>query len=294
MTKKANKTKFINILIAIVLLLIGGYFGKDLITDNQGYEELPLEEYYEDAEGLTGVELAEFLRELVTKDFQGVDYADAKVALAEADVDPNDDTKVLTIYSRDSVNREWDSTSWHREHVWPNSRLGVERVKENDTNIASDLHNLRAIVPRVNSSRSNKFYDNVTDENSYYPGDEDKGDVARILFYMVIRYPQLQLVNDELDDDPETNYKPAGAKMAKLDVLLEWHYEDPVDDFERNRNEVIYRWQKNRNPFIDHPEFVQMIFEDEDNPLTFTIYLFLRIKRIDYGIKNGTRNILCR
>ncbi|HHU55765.1 MAG TPA: ribonuclease [Acholeplasmataceae bacterium] len=237
-------------------------------------------EYYQGAENLTGVELANFLHDLISTDVQAVTYANAKVALAEADVDPNDQTKVLTIYSRESVNREWDSKSWHREHVWPNSRLGVERVDENDSNIASDLHNLRAIVPRVNSSRGNKIFDITTDSDSFYPGDDCKGDVARILFYMVIRYPHLKLVDEDLDNNPETNYTLEGAKMAKFSILLQWHREDPVDDFERNRNDVIYDWQNNRNPFIDHPEFAAMIFEDESNPLTYnTVILFIERKR---------------
>ena len=190
-----------------------------------------------------------------------VTYADAKVALAEADKDPNDSSKVLTIYSRDSVTGAWKSGNegWTREHVWPNARLGMDRVSESDWNQASDLHNLRTIVQRINSSRSDKYFDYTTDENSYYPGEDDKGDVARILFYMATRYPFLELVDYDIDEYDA--YEPTGAKMGKLSVLLEWHNEDPVDEFERNRNEVIYAWQNNRNPFIDHPEFAVKIFK---------------------------------
>lgn len=97
---------------------------------------------------------------------------------------------------------------------------------------------------------------------------------------MVIRYPHLKLVDEDLDNNPETNYTLEGAKMAKFSILLQWHREDPVDDFERNRNDVIYDWQNNRNPFIDHPEFAAMIFEDESNPLTYnTVILFIERKR---------------
>ncbi|MCK9536380.1 MAG: endonuclease [Bacilli bacterium] len=268
MTKKIKIKRIsglISLFVIIIIALSGCDFFYDLIDffdNNDQYTLLPLEEYYKEAEGLDGDQLSDFLTELIGSNVKGLSYAEAKSALAEADCDPNDPTKVITIYSRDRVNAKWDSTSWHREHVWPNSRLGVRRVGESEINQASDLHNLRAIVPRVNSSRGNKVFSNETAADTYYPGDEDKGDVARILFYMVIRYPELSLVNEVLPNDPETNYTPEGAKMAVLSCLLMWHQEDPPDDFERKRNEVIYKWQNNRNPFIDHPEFVAMIFGD--------------------------------
>lgn len=261
---KLAKKKILGYIISIIVILVGGYFAKDYIIDNP-YEDTPLSEYYLPVEGLEGKELMDALHDIISTNIVGVNYGDARVALAEADVDPNDDTKVLTIYSRESVNKTWDGgDTWAREHVWPNSRLGIERVENHKINQASDLHNLRAIVPRVNSSRSNKVFGPETTSDTYFPGDEDKGDVARILFYMVIRYPELKLVEEVLDNDPETNYTPDGAKMAILSYLITWHYEDPVDDFERNRNEVIYSYQKNRNPFIDHPEFVAKIFEHDD------------------------------
>ena len=49
--------------------------------------------------------------------------------------------------------------------------------------------------------------------------------------------------------------------MGRLDLLLEWHRLDPVDDFERQRNDVIYSYQKNRNPYIDKPAYVHLVFE---------------------------------
>lgn len=261
---------------------------KDVVEDP--YEILPLEEYYEGAVGLTGNVLRDYLEELISSNVKGVTYGEAKVALAEADVHPEDDTKVLTIYSREAAPREWISgnAGWTREHVWPNSRLGLDRVEEKQVNQASDLHNLRAIIQSVNSSRGNKFFDDTTDANSYFPGNDDKGDVARILFYMVIRYPFLELVDYDLPDD-DSAYEPRGAKMSKMSRLLEWHKEDPVDDFERQRNEVIYKWQGNRNPFIDHPEFVRMVFESattskrSEEPKLVAIIIDLRKESIFYA-----------
>ena len=149
------------------------------------------------------------------------------------------------IYTGWSVSGVWDAgATWNREHVWPQSLLGY------DTTMSADLHNLKPADPGTNSSRSNKYYDYMTTSASYEPRDEVKGDVARILFYMMIRYSALDLV----DTAPNT------YQMGLLGVLLEWHYLDPVDDFERNRNEVIYSYQNNRNPFIDYEHFAELIF----------------------------------
>ena len=241
------------------MIAVAAFFGYDyLFADDNGYPQLPLEEYYAGAEGLDGEELKNFLTELVSTNVTLVSYADAKVALAEADADPDNPGKVLTIYSRASVPALWDGSSWHREHVWPNSRLGVERVNEHEKNQASDLHNLRAIQPSVNSSRGNKVFSDETGPETYYPGDEDKGDVARILFYMVIRYPEFDLVEETrlTIRIPTTRGRKNGGLICLLGGT-----EDLPDDFEKQRNDVIYRWQNNRN-LIDHPEFVEMIFGD--------------------------------
>lgn len=276
-TKKSkSQKKIFEIIIALIVIIVGGIFGYDYLSDYQGpdsgnpgnngnqYEPLPIEGYYDGCQDLYGVDLKNKLNEILNTNFEPQNYGKAKTVLADADVDPNDETKVLTIYSRQSVSRKWEDGQWHREHVWPNSRLGLDRVDESDRNQASDLHNLRAIVQSVNSSRGNLPYVDGSGTHGrtgtgWYPGDADKGDVARICFYMMVMYPFLELVDDNLSEDH--SYEPEGAKMAKLSVLLKWHLEDPVDDFERHRNDVIYQAQKNRNPFIDHPEFVAYIFE---------------------------------
>ncbi len=67
---------------------------------------------------------------------------------------------------------------------------------------------------------------------------------------MIVMYDYLNLI----DDTPDV------YEMALLATLLSWHESDPVDDFELNRNDVIYSYQFNRNPFIDYPHFVEMIF----------------------------------
>lgn len=129
----------------------------------------------------------------------------------------------------------------NREHVWPNSKLGSAPDY--------DLHNLRAAVSSVNSTRSNYPFTNQVTQTSwqkigstFYPGMEHVGDVARIVLYISVRYGlNLNLVGN-------------------LQMFLTWHEEDPVSDFELSRNGKIYEIQSNRNPFIDHPELVDVIF----------------------------------
>ncbi|MBU1145027.1 MAG: endonuclease [Firmicutes bacterium] len=222
--------------------------------------------YYDGIEGLYGNDLLLALRAIINTDITRVSYGDVRYLLDDTDKDPNNSSNVLTIYTRESVSGVWDDgITWNREHVWPNSRLGVPSVDNTDIGIASDIHNLRACITSVNSSRSNKVYDSVTTSETYFPGDSDKGDVSRILFYMLLMYEELSLVNDILPNDPETNYTLAGAKMAIFDMLITWSYQDVVDSFEQSRNETIFGIQNNRNPFIDYSYFVELIWYDHAN-----------------------------
>jgi endonuclease I len=227
------------------------------------------EGYYEGADGLGGEDLINFLRSTITRGLTPTTYGEARDILQESDEDPNNPNNVLTIYNRWSVDSTWtglqsDST-WNREHVWPQSRLDSS-ASNSSRNSASDLHNLRPATPSVNSSRGNKDFDFVTTSATYFPGHDDKGDVARIYFYMVTRYSQFTLVDYDMLSSPS---RPLYSG-AVLSALLQFHLDDPVDDFERNRNEVIYSYQGNRNPFIDHPEFVMLIWGDVYEQLDYS------------------------
>ena len=193
--------------------------------------------------------------------------------LKDADADPNNANNVILIYTRESVNGPQEYDGWNREHVWAKSRgdFGISRP------MGTDVHNLRASNINVNSTRSNYSFDDCTSNsceqtygNSYSssalvfePRDEDKGDVARIIFYMVVRYE-----GDSGEEDLEMtesilSVSSKSPRHGVRSTLLEWHELDPVDDFERNRNDVIYSYQDNRNPFIDHPELVDFLWGDQ-------------------------------
>ena len=149
---------------------------------------------------------------------------------------------------------------WNREHVFAKS-LGNPLLDLSEPGSGTDLHNLRAADSQKNIQRSNRSFGNssgsskIIDDNYFYPGDEWKGDVARIIMYMYLRYPtQCEALNVGYSS---VNYSP---NKDMPDIFLEWNEEDPVSEFESNRNDVIFSYQGNRNPFIDNPYLATLIW----------------------------------
>ena len=218
-------------------------------------------DYYKSAVNLKENLLKVELNSIISNGFIELLYGDAIEVLEHSDVDPNQPNQIILLYPGDngeSVPTGYSSSIngyyWNREHVWPQSRLGANVSYTNDfPSKATDMHNLKPADPGENSSRSNDYFDYFSTSDTYEPNDNVKGDIARILFYMATKYFDLTL-NDDVNS-------PSGDKtMGILSVLLEWNELDPVDDFERNRNDVIYSYQGNRNPFIDYPEFATLIW----------------------------------
>lgn len=211
--------------------------------------------YYQTISGLVGQELVLELRTILNTGLTRKTYDDARVILPISDRDPQNSNNLILVYLGLSVTALWDgAVTWNREHVWPQSLLGVS-TNGSSRHVGSDLHNLKPANPSENSSRGNRFYASVAVSGvSYTPRAAVRGDIARILFYMVIMYDYLQLI------DVAPGQALPVYRMAMLSVLLQWHEEDPVDDFERNRNQVIFSYQNNRNPFIDYPHLVPLIW----------------------------------
>lgn len=181
-------------------------------------------------------------------------YGQARYDIPLFDRDPNQPNQVILVYSRQSVSSTWDAgATWNREHVFPQSLMGVD-TSNTSRHKGSDYHNLKPENPNVNTSRGNKYFAETTTTTSYAPPQVVKGDIARILFYMVTMWPELSLV------DVTGSSSPSTFQMAQLSLLVKWHLDDPVDAFEDNRNEVIYGLQGNRNPFVDHEELVCRIW----------------------------------
>ncbi|MEM7297132.1 MAG: endonuclease, partial [Bacteroidota bacterium] len=124
------------------------------------------------------------------------------------------------------------------------------------------------------------------------PRDDVKGDVARILFYMATRY---EGENGEVDLELTETLQSQSAKdpfHATLSVLLEWHELDPVSAFETNRNNAIFDFQGNRNPYIDHPEWVELVFgEEEEIPLSVVENDFTELSIYPNPMKDGKASL---
>lgn len=232
--------------------------------------------YYSEAKNLDGTELKKALHGII-KDHREYSYGELWEILKETDIDPNDKTRVIGIYSGFSMSADSTGNGWNREHVWSKS-YGDFGTSDG---AGTDLHHLRAEDVSTNSARNNRSFDECNvqyiDNSGIYSGqtqsftdneiwiweprDAVKGDVARMLFYMAVRYegdedePDLELtdnINDKSSKEP---------KLGKFLTLLKWHKQDPVDNYERYRNHIIFtKYQHNRNPFIDHPEFVERIW----------------------------------
>ncbi len=212
--------------------------------------------YYNSITATSGVELVNQLNTLIKvvkagNGSQNTSYDEVITLLQTADKATSDPSKLWGIYDGAFLPIPWDHiNNWNREHVWPQSLLG-ENASPSARNMATDAHNLRACTPSVNSSRSNKYFDLTTGSYTYFPGNEHKGDVARILLYMALRYKDtLSLVDGA----------PSTGQMSRISLLKQWHLEDPVDQFEIQRNQAIYEKQGNRNPFIDNEQWFNSIW----------------------------------
>jgi endonuclease I len=241
-------------------------------TRGQSYE--PPATYYATATG-TGATLKTQLRTIISN-MSGVNYGDARFSAPYTDPNPNGSGQILLIYDRASVSPTWDEAeTWNREHIWPVSRLGVSTPSNSTTNISTDQFNLRPAETDLNAFRGSSPFGMDTTMGGYgyqgsyfYPGDPDAGDVARAQFYMATRYSQLSL----------TDGSPTGTQMGDLSSLINYHFRDAPDAFERRRNHAIYGLagesspaisnpyaQNNRNPYVDHPEYVWSVFVDQAN-----------------------------
>lgn len=261
--------------------------------------------YYDSVNTETAETLHQSLHQIIN-DHQRFPYTSSATdtwdILEQADENPNDPTKIISIYSNKTYPKAGGGNShYNREHAWPKSYGFPDNGSGNYP--YTDAHHLFLADSGFNSSRNNKPYaecdvscaEKITRPNHNRGGDasesnwtkgsgytgswetwsERKGDTARALMYLAVRYeggihsvtgkpePDLRLTdNRTLIGQSNTGDNLPIAYMGLRSTLIQWHKEDPVDDFERRHNDTVYSFQGNRNPFIDHPEYVTCAFEN--------------------------------
>ncbi|ARN70710.1 endonuclease I [Nonlabens tegetincola] len=234
--------------------------------------------YYDSLNNLSGNTLETAITNLIADEntVRIHTYDDTIEILKQADVSPLNSNKVWLLYSeedRSDILFQTGSSNvgrWNREHIYPRSRGGFFEIEYDETidgmsawtptnadslrHGQSDAHHLRATDGPENSQRGNKDYPEYNgpsgSQGSWH------GDVARAIFYMTLRYNGLDVVNG----NPSNS---TSGQIGDLATLLQWHRNDPPDDFEMNRNNVVYNWQFNRNPFIDLPDLVEYIWGNQ-------------------------------
>lgn len=288
--------------------------GSEASSESSGDSSLPPPpgDYYSSIGSETGKELAAKLHDLITSTHTSYStYGDCGAGGKQKVTDQyyEGDTKqsgyLYEFYSGVKWPNGWSPTAgsisggYNREHVWCKSlSQGLwTKVDNGDMGGGADMHHIRPVEVRLNSTRSNHRYGLITNrdaykkyavlgdseshlggydhENVFEPIDNKKGDVARILFYIYIHYNSYSyngLFGDfgTTDGPGDSSYFLSGLFLTSIveatneteaiDMLKDWNASDPVDESETRRNEAVYTYQHNRNPFIDFPEFVSRIW----------------------------------
>lgn len=231
--------------------------------------------YYDSLNGLSGSALRQELQDIISDpaSVRTQTFRDVIDILKVADQNPENSNQVWLIYTEQGrAKLDFQTTSdnvgrWNREHTYPRSRGGFDDIDADDVadginvfittnadslrHANSDAHAIRAADGPENSIRSNRHYGDYIGPNGNLGS--FRGDVARSVLYIAVRYNGLEVVNGF----PATT---GNGELGDLATLLDWHRNDPPDDYELNRNNIVYTWQFNRNPFIDLPNLVEFIF----------------------------------
>ena len=229
-----------------------------------------LDKYYATAQGKEGADLLHALHFIIRTGHVDRGYSQARDELFSEIDDVDGDDKVEDLFTGESRGPITDRKNayekgFNTEHTWPQSQ-GATGIAQ------SDLHHLRASDVKTNEVRGHMPYGDVVrtewttgsgaaqakmgvdalGTEVFEPHAAVKGDIARGLLYFYTRYAMSQTQRFSLE-----------AFEHEVPTLLKWSAADPVDDAERLRNDAVQRVQGNRNPFIDHPEWVDAIHFDK-------------------------------
>ena len=252
--------------------------------------------YYNDVNlSLDGIALKNELASKITSSHTNIlSYTDAREALKIVDLVPGQGNNVFLVYgfapelcpastSNDNDHRRRDKSDfgggatceWNREHTYPQS-LGTPELGQSGP--GADAHMLRACDVQRNGERGNKLFkdgsgnSHTINTDSWYAGDEWKGDMARIMMYMYLRYgDQCKPINVGYGNTVSND-------TYMIDLFLDWNAEDPISEYEELRKNYMENTsnqygQGNRNPFIDNPYLATRIWGGQEAEDIWGIYI---------------------
>ena len=251
--------------------------------------------YYDGTAGLSGAALKTKLSQIITSGHQAKSYDNLYVGYPNTDKDKyyENDGSVLDMYSENPTgadpyvyqhgvkkcgNYNTEGDCYNREHIVPQSFFGSASP------MVSDIHHIPPTDGKVNGMRSNNPFGVVTSPSFtsqngsklgknttagysgvvFEPIDAFKGDIARMVFYFVTRY-ESRLSSFSTGNMLGGSAYP-GLQNWELQVLLAWNAADPVSQREIDRNNAAYTYQGNRNPYIDNPSFVNLVWGGSTPP----------------------------
>ena len=226
--------------------------------------------YYDDAESLTGTALIDALHEIIDG-HEVFSYEAIRDSMYANVDDPDDDNVIVGLYTGELFPNVFNRASaltagLNAEHLWPQSRGA------NEAPAMSDIHILRPVDADANAARLNFPFGEVVSavtweyvdptnpadtsrlghdaqgRTVFEPRDSKKGDVARAIFYFYVRYR----------NEPTASFSLENFNIEEQ-TLMQWAADDPVDDYEQERNALAFRVQGNRNPFVDRDDFLTRI-----------------------------------
>lgn len=246
--------------------------------------------YYSDVDlTLSGMALKDELSTKITVTHtNNLSYTEIWSALKIVDLDPNNSSNILLVYGYDDTDGDittdltrnknsngGNTGDWNREHTYPKS-LGTPDLGTSGP--GADAHMLRPSDVQRNSLRGSKKFlggtgtSKVVNNIYWYPGDEWKGDIARMMMYMYLRYGNRCLPTGVAGG------LTVASDANMVELLLDWNAEDPVSAIELSRNDYLELTsntygQGNRNPFIDNPFLATRIWGGQGAEDTWGIYL---------------------
>ena len=221
---------------------------------------------------LTGIPLKTELAQKITNTHTvQLQYTNVWGVLQQTDLDPLNSNNVLLLYgyndgdgnpitdkTRSKFSNGGNTGEWNREHTYAQS-LATPNMTTSVPNAGTDAHHLRSTDVQMNGNRGNRKFASGSGNAgnvgaNWYPGNEWKGDVARMMMYMYLRYPT-QCLPDNVGVGTSVAIDP-----SMIDLFLEWNSQDVVSQYEQNRNTILETEQGNRNPFIDNPYLATLIW----------------------------------